>query len=241
MSEFEPELRPIAESQHALEWLSTYGREPDVENSFLEMGRGVRKIVPECVALSICYAGPDYTFTLIADNREAALFDALQYVDDGPCERTVHSGERTAASSPLAEEYWQLLARGWSVAGVASSLSMPVLGEGEGEVVGGVNLYASEPTAFDGHHEDLATVCGAWAGGAVTNADLDFTSRIRAAATPARMRETAAVDIASGLVAEYLGTDLATTAQRISNGARRAGVAVAELARFIIDAHERQL
>jgi GAF domain-containing protein len=239
MSEFEPELRPIAESQRALEWLATYGREPDVENSLLEMGRGVRKIVPECVALSICYAGPDYTFTLIADNREAALLDALQYVDAGPCERTVHSGERTAASSPLTEEHWQLLARGWSIAGVASSLSMPVLGDGE--VVGGVNLYASEPTAFDGHHEDVAAVCGASAAGAVTNADLDFTSRIRAAATPARMRETAAVDIASGLVAEYLGTDLATTAQRIINGARRAGVGVAELARFIIDAHERQL
>jgi len=239
MSEFESELRPIAESRRALEWLSTYGQEPDVEAAILEMGRDVREIVPACVALSICYAGPDYTFTLAADNREAALFDALQYVDSGPCEQTVHSGEMTAASSSLAEESWQLLARGWSVAGVASSLSMPVLRDGE--VVGDINLYASEPSAFDGHHEDLAAACGAWAGGAVMNADLDFTSRLRAAATPARMRETAAVDIASGLVAEYLGTDLATTVQRIANGARRAGVGVSELARFIIDAHERQL
>lgn len=30
--------------------------------------------------------------------------------------------------------------------------------------------------AFDGHHEELAEICGAWAGGAVTNADLSFTS-----------------------------------------------------------------
>ncbi|WP_027862317.1 GAF domain-containing protein [Marmoricola sp. URHB0036] len=239
MSELEPELRPVAESREALDWLSSYGQGRDVETSLLEMGRGVRQIVPECVALSLCYAGTDYTFTLISDNREAALIDALQYVDSGPCERAMRTGETTAVTNPLAEDHWQLLARGWSTAGVASSLSLPVLHEGG--LVGGVNLYASTPTAFDGHHEDLAAVCGAWAGGAVTNADLDFTSRIRAAATPARMREKTAVDVASGLIAEYLGTDLVTAAQRITNGAQRAGVAVSDLARFILDAHERQL
>src|SRR4051812_15096963 len=239
MSELEPELRPVAESREALDWLSSYGQGRDVETSLLEMGRGVRQIVPECVALSLCYAGTDYTFTLIADNREAALIDALQYIDSGPCERTMHTGETTAVNGPLAEERWQLLARGWSTAGVASSLSMPVMDEGG--VIGGVNLYASTPTAFDGHHEELATVCGAWAGGAVTNADLDFTSRIRAAATPARMRDKTTVDVASGLLAEYLGTDLPTAIQRITTSAQRAGVAVSELARFILDAHERQL
>jgi GAF domain-containing protein len=239
MSDVEPGLRPVTESQEAFEWLSSYGQGSDVEVAVLEMGRRVREIVPECVALSLCYAGPDYTFTLIADNREAAMIDALQYIDSGPCQETMHTGDITAAHSPLAEERWQLVARGWSTAGVASSLSMPVLHEGG--LVGGVNLYASTPTAFDGHHQELADVCGAWAGGAVTNADLDFTSRIRAAATPARMREKAAVDVASGLVAEYLGTDVATAVERITNGAQRAGVDPADLARFILDTHERQL
>ena len=239
MSELEPELRPVTESQEAFEWLSSYGQGRDVETALREMGRGVREIVPECVALSLCYAATDYTFTLISDNREAALIDALQYVDSGPCERAVRTGETTAASSPLGEEHWQLLARGWSTAGVASSLSMPVVHEGG--LVGGVNLYASTHDAFDGHHEEVATVCGAWAGGAVTNADLDFTSRIRAAATPARMREKTSVDVASGLVAEYLGTDLTTAMERITSGAQRAGVGVSDLARFILDAHERQL
>jgi GAF domain-containing protein len=239
MSDVEPELRPVAESEEAFEWLASYGQGREVETAIMGMGRRVREIVPECVALSMCYAGTDYTFTLISDNREAALIDALQYVEAGPCEETMHTGKTTAAHSPLAEEQWQLMARGWSVAGVASSLSLPVVHEGG--LVGGVNLYASTPTAFDGHHEELAAVCGAWAGGAVTNADLDFTSRVRAAATPARMREKTAVDVASGLVAEYLGTDVATAAQRIVNGAQRAGVDAADLARFILDTHERQL
>jgi len=74
------------------------------------------------------------------------------------------------------------VARAEALAGISSTLSLPILGDGH--VVGGVNLYGATSDAFDGHHEDLADACGAWAAGAVTNADLRFNSRVRAAATP---------------------------------------------------------
>jgi GAF domain-containing protein len=229
----------VVESQQAFEWLARYGQGREVETAIMEMGRRVRAVVPECVALSLCYITEGFTFTLVAENRDAALIDALQYLDGGPCEKAVRTGERTAASMPFQEEHWGLMARGWNLVGVASSLSMPVLSASQ--VVGGLNLYACTATAFQGHHQELAQACGAWAGGAVSDADLAFTSRIRAAATPWRLREKKVVDVASGFLAEYLGTDVAGAASRITNAAQRAGVSESDLARFILDAHERQL
>ena len=76
-----------------------------------------------------------------------------------------------------------------------------------GRVVGGVNLYASTPDAFDGHHDEVAEACGAWAEGAVTNADLSFSSRIRASAAPERLRDRGVVDVATGFVAEHQDID----------------------------------
>ena len=239
MPETDHDLHPVAESQQAFEWLATYGQGHAVEHAIMAMGRRVRAVVPECVGLSLTYLNEGYTFTLAAENHHAALIDALQYVDSGPCEDAVFNGELTAASTPLAEEHWQLLARGWNLTGIASSLSLPVMSDGG--VVGGVNLYASTPAAFDGHHAGVAEVCGAWADGAVTNADLSFTSRIRAAATPSRMHEKKVTDVASGFVAEYLGTDVDSAAKKIQIAAQRAGVSEPDVARFILDAHTREL
>jgi hypothetical protein len=100
-----------------------------------------------------------------------------------------------------------------------------------------VNLYASTSHAFDGHHDAVAEACGAWAEGAVTNADLRFTSRVRAAAAPERLRERGTIDIACGYVAAHQDIDLAEAATQIHQAAHRAGVTEFDFARFILDAH----
>jgi hypothetical protein len=104
-------------------------------------------------------------------------------------------------------------------------------------VVCGVNLYGSTSDAFDGHHEELAAACGAWAHGAVTNADLSFTSRLRAAAAPTRLRERAFVDSAIGFVAASQDIDMDAAAARLRQAAGRAGVRESDVAKFILDSH----
>jgi hypothetical protein len=49
-----------------------------------------------------------------------------------------------------------------------------------GTVYGGINLYGSTPSAFHGRHDELAALYGGRAGGAVTKADLSFTTLARA-------------------------------------------------------------
>ena len=118
---------------------------------------------------------------------------------------------------------------------MGSTLSLPIL-RGD-QVVCGVNLYASTPDAFDGHHDELADACGAWAQGVVTNADLTFTSRLRAAAAPTRLRENAFFDAATGYVAAHQDIDTEAAAAKIREAAVRAGVNPVDVARFLLNSN----
>jgi hypothetical protein len=218
----------------ALDWLASYSRERQLETSITTMARRVREIVPQCMALSLGLLDEGLTFTLVSESRDAAVLDAIQYVDGGPCVAAVENGEAAQATElPTDEGLWQLFSQAQSVAGVASTLSLPIL-RGD-RVVCGVNLYASESDAFDGHHDELADACGAWAEGAVTNADLTFTSRLRAAAAPTRLRDNAFFDAATGYVAAHQDIDTEAAATKIRDAAVRAGVTPADVARFLLN------
>jgi putative alpha-1,2-mannosidase len=110
---------------------------------------------------------------------------------------------------------------------------------GDGHVEGTVNLYAASRRAFVGHHEQLARVFGAWAAGAVTNADLSFTTRKSAERAPESVRDQNLVDVATGIVSAQLAVDVETAAERLRDAALRAGVSLVHLARDIVSARER--
>jgi len=236
MTESQEGMQPVLESRMALDWLASYGRDRQIETSITRMGRRVREIVPECIALSLGLIEDGLTFTLVSESREVAVLDAIQYVDGGPCVSATQSGDVAQAThQPIDEDLWLLFARAQSVAGVGSTLSLPIL-RGD-QVVCGVNLYASTPDAFDGHHDELADACGAWGQGVVTNADLTFTSRLRAAAAPTRLRENAFFDAATGYVAAHQDIDTDTAAAKIRDAAVRAGVNPVDVARFLLNSN----
>lgn len=222
-------------SREAFDWLGALG-ETHLETWISETARSVQQIAPGCVAMSVAVLDQEITLTLAADNLEAALLDAAQYLDGGPCVQALVEVEtQTTHGPPTSESTWRLFAAAEAATGVASTLSLPVT-DGEA-VIGGINLYGSTLDTFDGLHEPLAAALGARAQDAITNADLGFTSRIRAAAAPERLRDRTDVDIASGIVATLLGTSGLEAKERMHHAAVRAGVADAEFARFIQDAH----
>lgn len=236
MSPHGEDMVPVLESRVALDFLASYSRDRRIETSITRMGKRVQEIVPECTALSLGLVEEGLTFTLVAETREVALLDAIQYIDGGPCVAAAEeSGEAVSADTATDEDYWHLFARSQAVAGVASTLSLPMMDRDR--VICAVNLYAATADAFEGLHEELAAACGAWAQGVVTNADLSFTSRLRAAAAPARLRERAFIDSASGFLAAHQAIDTETAAARIRQAAARAGVREADVAKFILDSN----
>ena len=195
----------------------------------------VQALVPQCLGLSLASSQDGLTFTLVATANEIAVLDAIQYVSGGPCVGAVKA-ERVVAydqAELFDEQEWQLFAHATAAAAVASTLTLPILSGGR--VVGSVNLYAATPTAFDGHHEAIARVFDAWAPGAVTNADLSFTTRSVAEAAPNLLRTDVDLAVASAMIAQQDHVSLEDGRRRLLQAARRARVSEVQLAQTIIE------
>jgi transcriptional regulator with GAF, ATPase, and Fis domain len=226
-------VEPIPETLEALKELTKYG-DTEVATELHTMGRRVQKLIPEIVGLSLTLIDDGLTFTLVSSNENIAGLDAVQYLDGGPCIAAVQE-QRTIPwkeSDPLDENQWQVFARSVAAAGVASTLSLPIMPNER--VVGSVNLYASTRDAFAGHHEELARLCGAWAPGVVSNADLSFDTRLAAAEAPERLRGQDTVDQALGIISTAQHIDITAAIDRLRVAAARAGISETQAAAAII-------
>ena len=227
-------MEPIPETVEALRDLTRHG-DTAVAGALLRLSREVERVVPEIMGLSLSFLEENLTFTMAATAGTVAELDAMQYLAGGPCDETLHSGQvnQHRADDPADEERWRLFGEATAAAGVCSTLSLPILRNDV--VVASVNLYAATADAFDGHHDDLALVCGASAEAATTNADLDFTTRFEAAEAPERIRAERLVDQAIGVMMSRFVLDAGHAETRLRNAARRAGISDAQMARAILE------
>jgi GAF domain-containing protein len=232
-------MEPIPETVEAVDELDPSAHAPDLLASLTRLASRAREIVPDLVGVSTAVLEEGITFTLVATTHEIAVLDAIQYAAGGPCVDGAHTDEvlEFDAEDTLDEEQWRLFAEATAAHNVRSTLTLPLVRDGR--VEGTVNLYAASRRAFVGHHEALAEIFGAWALGAVANADLSFTTRLEAEAAPGRVRERNLIDVAIGILAAQLETDPATAEERLRDAARRAGATLVGLSREIIDAHTR--
>lgn len=227
-------MEPLPETEAAINELDALVADGDLLASLVADSARVRELVPECTGFSFTLKDQGVTFTLVATGEEIRLLDGLQYLDGGPCLRSTEISEVLGSDRAAMDEAgWHLFAQGTAARGVASTLSMPVL---DGDlVVGGYNLYGASLTCFDGHHQELAAALGAWAEGAITNADLSFQTLVAARRAPQVIRDAASVDVAVGLVAAYLSLSVEEAVARLERAAERAGVPLAALARMVVD------
>jgi GAF domain-containing protein len=228
-------MEPIPETFEALEEFGAYLYDEDLLTELGRMGARVQEIVPDCVGLSLAYREHGVTFTLVATDAVTGALDALQYVDDGPCVTAVDEARPVTFSEGdvLDERRWHLFALGTAAAAVASSLTLPIVVGGA--VAGSVNLYASSPDAFDGRHQQVARVLGAWPDGAIANADLGFTTRRAAEDAPRQLFEESRIQVAVGILASSQHLSPPAARDRLREAARRAGVSEAAVARLVIE------
>jgi GAF domain-containing protein len=230
---------PIPETVEAVDNLDPSADDGSLLADLIRLAGRAQEIVPDLVGVSIASFDHGLTFTLVATAEEIAVLDAVQYVAGGPCVEAAET-DRVNEFEPdlLNEDRWRLFAEATAAHAVHSTLTLPVLSDGR--VVGTVNLYAASRRAFVGQHEQLAEVFGAWAAGAVANADLSFTTRKEAERAPQILRNQNLIDLATGIVAAQLGVDVDTAVARLRDAASRAGVSLLQLARDIVGARERR-
>ena len=231
-------MEPIPETLEALGELDAYINEGTLLDQLQRTAVLAERLCPDLAGFSIAIHEHGITLTMVATNDEIAALDGIQYLAGGPCVDAAEGGRGIATSLEglFSEPRWQVFARTTAASGVASTLTFPVLAEDE--VVGTVNLYGRSADTFDGKHQALATIFGAWAPGAVTNADLSFSTRRTAQRAPTMLREAALVDTATGILARSYELPLDTARQRLDDSAARAGVPVHRLARIIVELYE---
>jgi GAF domain-containing protein len=233
-------MEPIPETVEAIEHYRPWGAVGvDLLSHLRDLSVEVTEVVPDCLGFSLASRESGVTFTLVASDLDVAVLDAVQYLAGGPCVSAVDE-QRTspvgyAHDDLLDEGSWQLFGRATAAKGVRSTLTLPLLDEGL--VVGSVNLYGGSGRAFTGHHDALAAVFGAWAPGAVTNADLSFDTLREARQAPRLLREGATVQIAVGILAADEGIHPALAERRLRDAAMRADIALHELAEAVLEAH----
>jgi GAF domain-containing protein len=201
----------------------------------------VKELVPDCVGMTLSSRAHGVILTLVATSEEMAVLDAVQYLSGGPCVDSLESDRvmtYPAGDDLLDEEHWHHFARATAAAGVASTLTLPVITDGV--VSGTINLYAAAARAFDGFHEPIARIFDAWAPGAVTNADLTFSTRKEAEQAPQRFREDMTIMAAVGILAASRPGDLQEARELLRDAALRAGVGEAELAASVIEIDGRR-
>lgn len=230
-------MEPIEGTRRALQALRS--DEPGVEADLRLMAAEAQRIVPDVVGLSVADLRGGLTFTLVATDTAVATMDAIQYLDGGPCVEGAHDAATTDIDSAelVEEDRWLMFARTTAAAGIATTLTLPLMDLGS--VVGTINLYASTPGAFNGSHDELANALGASALGAVTNADLSFSTRLDAERAGEVLAEQDAVNIALGIIAARHEVDMALAEERLRQAAVRAGVSVVDVAKALRDAFER--
>jgi GAF domain-containing protein len=129
------------------------------------------------------------------------------------------------------EERWRMYTQATAAAGVASSLTLPILHNDR--VIGSVNLYAATVDAFAGHHQQLGAALGASAEHAILNADLSFSTRLAAAKAPERVAEQNEIDRALGIISASQHVDIPAARERLREAAARAGITEAQAARAV--------
>jgi hypothetical protein len=107
----------------------------------------------------------------------------------------------------------------------------------DGQTPGAINLYASDPRAFDGKEELLADAFRVPAEHLVSNADLSFMTRDFARQLPDQLEAKAAEDQAVGVLMAMHGWRADEARLRLRQAAARANAPVEKVATVVLALH----
>ena len=104
------------------------------------MATHVRAVVPDLDGTKLGLVRGGLTFTLVASNETAARLDTMQYLYGVPRLAAGHSRDFMTyhEGDLLDEEQWRRFSQATAAAGVATTLSLPIVREGR--VFAGINL-----------------------------------------------------------------------------------------------------
>ncbi|MEU5563264.1 GAF and ANTAR domain-containing protein [Micromonospora musae] len=121
---------------------------PHVDVFLEQVVRVATEVVTPAVGCGMTVRRDGPAFTVAASNDLAMRADEIQYgADEGPCLHALYSGGIVEVPDLRRDDRWPRYREHALELGIVCSLSLPMTIDGE--TLGALNLYATEPTAFD--------------------------------------------------------------------------------------------
>jgi GAF domain-containing protein len=140
---------------------------PDIDAVLDKTVQLAADVVTPAAACGLTIRRDGQPFTVATSNDLAAQVDEIQYgTEEGPCLDALRTGTVVAVDDLSRDERWPRYRPHAIAHGVVSSLSLPLIVEGES--LGALNLYAAAPATFHGPHRERAEAFAAQSSAALT-------------------------------------------------------------------------
>jgi GAF domain-containing protein len=163
------------------------------------LARLAKRTIPGAAEVSVTLSRGEAAYTAAFSGELALSLDETQYEQGhGPCLHALASGEIVPITDMGSERRWPQFAAHATQAGCHSSLSvgLPV----HESVAGAMNIYATEPQAFDDDAVALAQAFAGYAAVALANAHLYDTQATLAHHMQTAMASRAVIEQAKGII-----------------------------------------
>jgi hypothetical protein len=164
MATMADEADPVVLGSAAAQLLSLLVESPGLDAVLDRLVRLSAEVVTPVAACGITLRHDGRPFSAATSNEMAAQVDEIQYgADEGPCLDSMRTGTVVQIDDLREEERWDSYPPHAIAHGVISSLSLPLIVDGE--PLGALNLYSSVPAGFAGpqrgHAQAFAGQCAA--------------------------------------------------------------------------------
>jgi len=144
----DPRNDPVLASAYG-QLLGLLVESPDLDAFLEKMVHLAAGVVTPVAGCGLTVRRDGQPFSAAASNDLAAQVDEIQYgTDEGPCLQAMRSGTVVQVDDLSQEERWDSYRPHALANGIMSSLSLPLVVDGE--CLGALNLYSATPAAFAG-------------------------------------------------------------------------------------------
>jgi len=228
--ELPDELRPYLDRVHRLATTQT-----TLLTELEAVAEVLERTIPDCDAVSIALVVEGATVTGAASSQLAVEIDLVQYDhDQGPCLTSMAERSPVRIDVLRQDERFEHFAPAAVERGVESSLSVPLVRDGD--VVGSINLYSTQPNAFADATLTMVAPIAEYTAEVIGGSPLYAASLDLVGGLVAAVKDTDDIHVAIGFL---MGLGTATEAEAwtiLRDRALQNGASIAETARQITDA-----
>jgi transcriptional regulator with GAF, ATPase, and Fis domain len=193
-----------------------------------------RDVIPAADYAAITILRDGKPETIVATDPVIELVDQVQYdVESGPCLDAYTTAKVFRIDETDDEKRWPEFARTASVHGIHSTLSLPLMTDGEG--IGALNLYSRTVRGFSTADEVHGQRFSNPAAVVVANAYLFWECRRLAENLEAAMASRAVIEQAKGMLMGQHGVDADGAFDLLRRASQRENVKLREVARRLVE------